>query len=175
MDRTIAAVVHTGRHETAYRRAGAGLPVVLLTGAREAELGDWLFGQLARRFRTIAPVLPPGMDPGVGARAGGGPDLDEWLRGVIDGLGLERPALVGGPAWGFHLLRFQAVDPHRVRRLALVQPVVSGAAPPLLELPDDAGSGAPLPALVVGLPATGDREGRRAALERLVRFLTGAF
>jgi hypothetical protein len=172
MGRVIAAIVHTGRFETAYRRAGAGLEVLLLVEAAKAELGDWLFGQLARGFRTIAPVLPPGTDPGTGAGAGG--DLVEWLRGVIDGLGLERPALVSGPACGAGLLRFLAVEPHRAGRLALVHPVAPGATPDWHVVPDDAGSGEPRPVLVLGVPAPEDGHGRLAALERLVRFLAAS-
>jgi pimeloyl-ACP methyl ester carboxylesterase len=168
----IEAVVQTGAFETSYRRAGSGVAVLLLIMEAEAEIGDWLFGQLSRRFRTIAPVLPAGSQPVSGASPNGaGADLEDWLRGLIDGLGLEQPALVAGAACGARLLRFMALDPHRVGRLALVQPAdPDGMAPGHLVL-GDPGPADPHPVLVMGIPGPEDRDGRSAGLARLARFL----
>jgi hypothetical protein len=168
----IEAVVQTGTLETSYRRAGAGSAVLLLIGPTEAEASDWLFGQLAGRFRIIAPVLPTGLDGRAGANtAGDGHELEGWLRGLIDGLGLERPAMVAGVACGASLLRFMALDPDRVGRVALVHPVPAGGVAPAHVMLGDAMSGDPHPVLVMGLPGPGDRAGRAAAVDRLVRFL----
>jgi pimeloyl-ACP methyl ester carboxylesterase len=176
----IEAMVQTGRFETSYRRAGSGGAVLLLTGPTEPNAGDWLFGQLAGCFRTIAPVLPAGLEGGSGTAT----DLeegriDDWLRGLIDGLGLERPALVASITRETGLLRFMALDPERVGRLALVKPIGPGGAVRADVAPDELmadGSArhAPHPVLVVGLPAPEYRAGRMAALDRLVRFLAAS-
>jgi pimeloyl-ACP methyl ester carboxylesterase len=171
----IEAVVQTGAFETSYRRAGAGGPVLLLIGATEAAMGDWLFEQLAGQFRIIAPVLPPCVDGGDStAPPGDDHELELWLRGLIDGLGLERPALVGGAARGAGLLRFMVRDPERVGRVALVHPVGPGPMAPTDVILGAAAAGDAHPVLVLGLPGAGDRSGRTAAVGRLVRFLAAS-
>jgi pimeloyl-ACP methyl ester carboxylesterase len=171
----IEAMVQTGPFETSYRRAGAGDAVLLLIGPTEAEAGDWLFSQLARRFRITAPVVPVGLDGDSDTdRPGVGGGLEGWLRGLIDGLGLERAALVAGAARGADLLRFTALDPERVGRLALVQPVVSGGMAPADVVLGDPGRADPHPVLIMGLPEPDDRNARLAALDRLVRFLAAS-
>jgi hypothetical protein len=155
----IEAVVQTGLVETSYRRAGVGEPVLILAGRTEREAGDWLFGQLAERFRTIAPVLP------------GEGELEAWLRGLIDGLGLDRPAVVAATALGAGLLRFMALDPGRAGRIALFNSLpLDGVGPTHGEL-DEPVPAVPHPFVVVRLPGPGDPEGRMAAVDRLVRFL----
>jgi pimeloyl-ACP methyl ester carboxylesterase len=176
----IEAVVQTGRFETPYRRAGSGGVVLLLTGPTEPSAGDWLFGQLAGCFRTIAPALPAELEGGSGtAPALDERGIDEWLRGLIDGLGLERPALVASATQGTGLLRFMALDPDRVGRLALIQSIEPGEVVPADVAPGELGADgsarpAPHPVLVVGLPAPADGVGRSAALDRLVRFLAAS-
>jgi pimeloyl-ACP methyl ester carboxylesterase len=174
----IEAVVQTGAMETSYRRAGAGCAVLLLTGAGEAmEAGepDWLFGQLARHFRIIAPILPAGLDGGSGRDpAGGGRELEDWLRGLIDGLGLDRPALVAGSPRGAGLLRFMALDPDRVGRVALIHPAAKGGMAPAHVVLEDPVPEGPHPVLVLGLPGPEDPDGRLAALDQLVRFLAAS-
>jgi hypothetical protein len=83
LDSVVEAVVQAGSHETSYRRAGTGRPVVLLLRADAlSPRADPLFDALAREFRVVAPTLPDA------------PVLLDWVRAVIDGLGLERPALL---------------------------------------------------------------------------------
>lgn len=110
----IEAVVQAGSFETAYRRAGRGGTVLVLLAGEDQELGDWLFDRLGERFRTIAPDLPPDLEATPSL-------LGAWLRALIDGLGLEQPAVVGGIAHAHALLRFAARDPDRVGRLVLLQ------------------------------------------------------
>jgi pimeloyl-ACP methyl ester carboxylesterase len=171
----IEAVVQTGPFETWYRRAGVGGPVLLLIGPPAAAVGDWLFSQLAGRFRTIAPVLPAGLAgaSGTGTPVEGG-GLEDWLRGLIDGLGLEQPALVAAAERGVGLLRFMALDPERVGRLALVQPAAPGDSAPGHVVLDDTAPADAHPVLVMGLPGPEDQDGRADALDRLVRFLSGS-
>jgi hypothetical protein len=159
----IEAVVQTGSFETAYRRAGSGGAVLLLGGDPGAS-GDWLFDQLAARFRTIAP-LRPGWIEGAGYAT-----CELWLRGLIDGIGLQRPALVAGVADAAPLLRFAAVDPHRLDRIALVRHGGSRVARnPAL---DHAATAAPHPLLLVGIPGPEEPDARADALGRLLEFLT---
>ncbi|RKH38724.1 alpha/beta fold hydrolase [Corallococcus sicarius] len=55
-------------------------------------------------------------------------EYGEWLVDVLDGLGLERPFVVGVSWGGFVAIRLAAVAPERIRRLALLVPagVVNG-------------------------------------------------
>jgi pimeloyl-ACP methyl ester carboxylesterase len=168
----IEAVVQIGAIETAYRRAGAGDAVLLLTGTTEAREPDWLFDQLARHFRIVAPMVPAGLD-GRADRdpTGGGLELEGWLRGLIDGLGLERPAVVAGAACGAGLLRFMVLDPDRVGRMALISPVAPGEKAPAHVVLEDPVPGDPHPVLVMGLPGLENPVGRMEALDQLVGFL----
>jgi pimeloyl-ACP methyl ester carboxylesterase len=110
----IEAVVQAGPFETPYRRAGTGGTVLLLMADDDPAGRDRLFDQLAGRFRTIAPELP-------GELAETPELMAVWLRGLIDGLGLDRPAIVAGPTYAAPLRRFAELDPDRVGRLALVR------------------------------------------------------
>jgi pimeloyl-ACP methyl ester carboxylesterase len=158
----IEAVVQTGSFETTYRRAGYGGAVLLLVGDAGAA-GDWLFDQLAARFRTIAPLQPAGIEDGSYAT------FEPWLRGVIDGLGLQRPALVAGVADAAQLLRFAAVDPERVDRVALI--IHSGNGRGRNPTLDHAAAAASHPLLLVRVPGPEDPDARAGALGRLVEFL----
>jgi pimeloyl-ACP methyl ester carboxylesterase len=120
--RVVEALVQTGHTETLYRRAGRGAPVVLLGGPLGPMRADLaLFYCLARRFRVVAPEV--GWLPST--EAGAEPDPARpsfcgWLRGVIDGLGLVRPAIVVEDSLGIATLRFALTDPERVDRLVVV-------------------------------------------------------
>jgi hypothetical protein len=115
------AVIQTSLAETAYRRAGAGPPVLLLANA--AASAAWLprlVDPLAREFRVYLPVAVPSAD-GVRCVAGG-PLIDPvaWLRDVVDGLGLVRPAIVSDADFAATAFGFAVADPDRVGRLAVV-------------------------------------------------------
>jgi hypothetical protein len=91
------AVVQAGHIETGYRRAGLGPTVVLLATTRTAA-ADQLFHALAGQFRVIQPAWPGGLAT---------ENVAGWLRGVIEGLGLDQPLLVvdEGSAAGAHQLK----------------------------------------------------------------------
>jgi hypothetical protein len=90
----LAAVVQVGVRETPYLRCGRGAPAIILATAESDRLR--LLHLLGRHFGAIAPVLPwvPAGPPD--------PALGTWLRGVIDGLGLQRPTVVLTAALGKH-------------------------------------------------------------------------
>lgn len=172
----IEAVVQTGGVETLYRRAGSGTRVLLLGGAGGPVAAVGLFEWLSVGFRTIAPVLPAD----VGEILSGTPEL--WLRGLVDGLGVERPAIVADESWAHVLLRFAIGDPDRVDRMALVG--VRGWDGAVHAAPLDSLRNAGHPILLVripraghGDPATresdGDPAGRESALAELGAFLNG--
>lgn len=165
----IEAVVQIGGVETLYRRAGRG-PRVLVLGepvGPSATVG--LFEYLAGHFRTIAPVLGGNMDAGGGGREGS-PEL--WLRGLVDGLGLERPAIIADEASAHVLLRFAIGDPGRVDRIVLVGNRGSETAPGAVLMDALREGGHPI--LLLRIPPLPDSEGREEALVRLLAFLKAA-
>jgi hypothetical protein len=81
----VRAVVQVGATETVYIRAGRGMPLSVVLASSEPERYR-LIARFARNGRVVAPVLPAAAMT-----------VEEWLRGVIDGLGLERPAVVLAP------------------------------------------------------------------------------
>lgn len=170
----IEAVVQAGAVETHYRRAGCGAPVLLLfPGGAADPLAALLFDRLARRFRVIAP-LPPAC-VGAGASAGGeATPVSRWLRDLIDGLGMSRPALVADESLGVAALGFSLMDPGRAGALVAVSrdpadPAdrldPSGPAVVLGGSPDSADH-----ALLV-LRLDGAPERSAGAVEEMVRFL----
>jgi hypothetical protein len=89
----VEAVVQVGARETPYVRCGRGVCWAILLAADATERM-----RLVRRFMRYGPVLgplPPLDDPRWPGEAAA------WLRGVIDGLGLDRPALVLAPSLAF--------------------------------------------------------------------------
>lgn len=94
------AVVVTGGAETPYRRGGRGSVTVVLLTDRAG-----LFDALLPAVRVVEPLRRPA-EPG-------SPAWQDWLRAVVDGLGLDRPALVVEPALMGAARRLAAVDPDR--------------------------------------------------------------
>lgn len=79
----VEAVVQVGSRVTEYVRAGRGRTVLLISeGGRCPLPPDPLLETLARSFRVIAATVPDGEDP------------FSWLRGLVEGLGMERPHVV---------------------------------------------------------------------------------
>lgn len=105
------AVVQVGPVETWYRRAGKGRHLLLLSGRGPGER-DELFRRLATEHLVIEPRALP--DPRL---------WTEWLRGVVDGLGLDRPGLAVGPEWLEAARRFARDDPDRAGRVISVDAI----------------------------------------------------
>ncbi|HEX2167433.1 MAG TPA: hypothetical protein VHG09_09415 [Longimicrobiales bacterium] len=97
----IEAVVQVGVLETRYLRCGRGdRGVVVLAGSDEERL---TLVRLCNDGRCVVAPIPSehqvraGTPPTAAAdRDSEAAALEIWLRGVIDGLGLERPAVVLG-------------------------------------------------------------------------------
>jgi pimeloyl-ACP methyl ester carboxylesterase len=134
----IEAVVHAGATETHYRRAGSG-PVVLLLfpGGADDPPAACLFARLARRFRVIAPRPPASVRAAARFAEGDPAPVADWLRDLIDGLGLVRPGLVACHAFGPAALAFSRTDPDRAGALVALSRAASaadGAAMPIDEM-----------------------------------------
>jgi len=118
--------VQAGVWETRYIRTGSGPQLLLLADSREAEWARALVAALAARFRVFVPELPVSA-----VSAMEGPELDiaaAWLRGVIDGLGLDRPDLVVQEQLAPLIARFTATETGRVGRVTLIAAVSDEAA-----------------------------------------------
>lgn len=102
-------VLQTGTTETQYRRAGHGPPVLLLFAEGSAdELGAHLFDRLAAGFRVIAPTCPAGVE------------IADWLRDLIEGLGLIRPAIVADEPFALASLGLSMQEPDRVGAVVVI-------------------------------------------------------
>lgn len=117
MIRAIHALVQIGSVETPYLRGGCGAPVLLLRslayadGSGRTREEDAVFQALAQTFRVISPLVPP---PGVKSEG------ERWLRDVIDGLGLDRPAVVADAALAPLLFRFAFRDRGRIGTVVIL-------------------------------------------------------
>jgi 3-oxoadipate enol-lactonase len=110
-----------------YESAGAGEPVVLIHGfTLDTRMWDDQFLPLARRFRVIRYDLR-------GFGRSGLPTDEPYshvddLAGLLDHLQIESAQLVGLSKGGAVALDFALTHPGRVRRLALIDPVLGGFA-----------------------------------------------
>lgn len=117
----VRATLRSGGLETHYRNAGTGHPVLLLgDAATMSAAARQLFERLSHRFRVIRPDPPRCADAGTGG--GEATSIAAWLRGVIDGLGLDRCAILAESPMSLPAMWFAFTDPHRVTRLVLLVP-----------------------------------------------------
>jgi pimeloyl-ACP methyl ester carboxylesterase len=111
---TVRAVVHAAGAATPYTRSGHGATVVLLVGPERADL---LSRRLAARHRVLVPEVPA-LRP-VEADAAGRLAFCLWLRSFLDGLGVDRAAVVAGGGQARAALAFALLEEDRVERLVL--------------------------------------------------------
>lgn len=100
-----------------------GPALVLLPGGG-ATATAWfaVAGLLGRRVVCLDTVGDAGRNPPGARRARNAADLAEWLDAVLDGLGVDTVDLGGHSYGGWVALRYALDRPHRVRRLALLDP-----------------------------------------------------
>jgi hypothetical protein len=108
------ATIRAGSLETRYARAGVGRPVLLLAAPDEELPGSDLFAALARECRVFTPLLPQ-------ADGREGTATAAWLQDLVDGLGLEGPAVVAAPPYAELARDFAINDGDRVGGLILLE------------------------------------------------------
>jgi 3-oxoadipate enol-lactonase len=108
------------RHQIAYRRAGAGRPLVLLHPlALSGEVWGTYGALLARSFDVIAPDARGHGSSGWDGENFGVDDLADDVAALLDGLGLDS-ALIGGMSMGGSTaISFAGRYPSRTERLLL--------------------------------------------------------
>jgi len=116
MDREwVEASITAGGRETRYIRSGRGRVVLLLsTGDLAAVPADPWLDRLGDGFRVIAASIPPALADETPAA------FSCWLDGVIDGLGLRRPAIVADFRAAPPLARPDGFDPDRIACVLVV-------------------------------------------------------
>ena len=115
------ASLTVGTVETHYRRAGSGPPVLLLGLGQpsEAEMIDRLAASRGRRV-----IVPDGTSVAALAPAPteGESTFVRWLHDFLQGLGLERPAVVAASAFRDELERYRRVHPEELGPAVIVGP-----------------------------------------------------
>lgn len=118
--RVIEALVQAGAFESRYVRAGSGSRLVLLlSGQRRAWLDGSLLPQLAARYCVVVPEIPGGCAPD---------EVAQWLQTFLDGIGVERCAVVAEPDLAASLYRAARCD-ERIERFALLGPLPAKGDP----------------------------------------------
>lgn len=108
------ATVMVGQIETSYQRAGVGRPLVLLVPPPQ-DLS--VLEPLLHRWRVVVPestsvlALPgaPGSTPFAG-----------WLRGFLEGLGLQRACIVADTSVAVALATVRAQQPELIEHVEIV-------------------------------------------------------
>jgi pimeloyl-ACP methyl ester carboxylesterase len=110
-----------------------GLPIVLAHGWNGNSAGWWpQINTLAASFRLYAPDTIGQAGRSAPTRPSmRGPGYGLWLADVLDGLGLTRPALVGGSGGAWLILKLAEAAPERIGRAVLLSP--AGFVPPRLD------------------------------------------
>ena len=108
-----------------YETVGAGEPVVLLhAGIADRRMWDRQLEAIAERYRVLR-FDRRGF--GRSSLTDGPYAHHEDLRGLLDGLGIERASLVGCSMGGAAAIDFALRYPERIRAMVLVGSAVSGA------------------------------------------------
>ena len=99
-----------------YRRAGAGRPVIVLRGTDDPDaLWPELDAELVSHFRVVTPELPAGCD-----------DVAAWVADFLEGVGLDRVAVVAAEPCCLSALELALLGADQVERLILVPAGAAG-------------------------------------------------
>ncbi len=123
MERRVVAV-RGGMFETEVCEFGdpRGEPLLFLHPSNSLMIEPYL-DDLARRYRVIAPYHP-GWGASTGLEHIDDPvDMAIYYYDFLDALGLDRVDVVGHSIGGMFAAEVAAVDPHRVRKVVLCNPV----------------------------------------------------
>ena len=125
--------IELGDHDLHYLEAGDGPPLVFLHGFGScAEAWEQQFDALADRFRCIAYSSVNHGHSSNTPRGEPEPDRADELEGVLQALGIDRPALAGNSMGAMTLLRWATRNPDRAAALV---PSGMGVTPPGEERP----------------------------------------
>jgi pimeloyl-ACP methyl ester carboxylesterase len=166
----VRAAVHAAGTQMEYWRGGSG-PAVLLAHASAADPDEherWL-RVLAGRFRVFAPY--PVRDHG----ESGDQPLALRLRHFLDGLGLERVAVVADRSSAAEVLWLTLAEPDRIERIVVLLPEHPDRKCPAW-LPPDRIERSRQPVLLMRLAvprATAPTLPAEAAIDRMLSFLAG--
>lgn len=109
----VEAIVQIADDEIPYRRAGRGGATLLLCEPGQPER-EAVFQRLATLGLVVEPLALPRPGPAEWAR---------WLRGIVDGLGLDRPDLVVSPGLAAGARRFLEEDPQSGGSVLLIEEI----------------------------------------------------
>jgi pimeloyl-ACP methyl ester carboxylesterase len=114
--------LQSGKWKTRVLTAGEGAPVVFLHGSGGLQWDPWL-DDLAARYRVVAPEhLGSGASQGI-EHLEDVLDLVLYYAELFDALDLPSPAVVGHSFGGMVAAEIAAVNPERVRKLVLIDPI----------------------------------------------------
>jgi pimeloyl-ACP methyl ester carboxylesterase len=115
--------VRNGMFETEVIEDGSGPPLLLLHGVNGVRPGDPFLARLAERHRVIAPVLPGFGDSSGTEHLLDLHDLLYYELDLLDTLGLRGLPVVGHSLGAMVAAELAAVQPDRIRALALIAPM----------------------------------------------------
>ncbi len=105
------AALTVGSVETEYVRCGSGPPVLVLAPALAAEVER---GRIPEAFRAHRLIVPTRTTIDALAMPASGAPFARWLRGMIDGLGLDQLTVVVSHALADEVRRFSAANPGEI-------------------------------------------------------------
>jgi pimeloyl-ACP methyl ester carboxylesterase len=121
----VEAVVQTGPVETRYVRAGRGAPVLLLFNDDAAgAAASQLLEAMVSEYRLVLPALD---GHGCASSRAGRDSFCAWLRDFMDGLGIDRFAVIAASVYAGAIAAFTATDPDRIEAV-----IVLGTSSPVL-------------------------------------------
>lgn len=127
--------IDVGGVKTAYRRQGAGEPLLFLHGAGLTRRWFPFYEELSKGADLVAPEHPGFGDSELPDTMSDFTDLALHYADLLKALGLERVHLVGHSFGGWIAAAFASIYPEKVQRLTLIAPM--GLRPPAhVRMPD---------------------------------------